>query len=141
MSNLLRLLFVVMCLLVVALPSYDYGRRSVRAQWDAEKASLVTAQRTKEAELQAGMDKLREDKRRETAKLQRTVAALTDSLRNRPERPADPASSAGASSAGCTGAELYKPDGNFLVGEAARADQIRLALKACQDAYQAASGQ
>ena len=118
---------------------YHEGTKAIQAKWDAEKAALVTSQRTKEAELQANMDKLRTEKNRETAKLQRAVAALTDSLRDRPDRPADPASSAGASSAGCTGAELYKPDGNFLVGEAARADQIRLALKSCQDAYQAAS--
>lgn len=141
MSNLLRLLFVVMCLLVVALPSYDYGRRSVRAQWDAEKASLVTAQRTKEAELQAGMDKLREDKRRETAKLQRTVAALTDSLRNRPERPAvSEVASAGDAGRGCTGAELYREDAALVISESERAEKIRLQLIQCQKMYREASG-
>lgn len=131
------------CALLVLAGTYSFGymhgKATVQTAWDSEKATTVTAQRDKEAALQASMDKLREDKNREAAKLRRTVAALTDSLRDRPDRPADPASSAGASSAGCTGAELYKPDGNFLVGEAARADQIRLALKSCQDAYQAAS--
>lgn len=121
---------------------YIHGREHVQSEWDAEKAAIVTAQREKEALLQANMDKLREDKRRETAKLRRTVAALTDSLRDRPDRPASGASATvGDGASGCTGAELYKPDGTFLVGESARADQIRLALKACQDAYQAASGQ
>jgi len=139
-SNLLRLLFVVMCLLVVALPSYDYGRRSVRAQWDAEKAAIVTAQHAKEVELQAGMDKLREAKNRETAKLQRTVAALTDSLRNRPERPAVPTSaSTGDGAPGCTGATVYKQDGEFLIRESSRADQLRLALITCQKAYREAA--
>lgn len=121
---------------------YEYGRLDVQHKWDTEKASLVTAQREKEALLQASMDKLRTEKNRETAKLQRTVAALTDSLRDRPERPASGASATvGDGASGCTGAELYKPDGTFLVGESARADQIRLALITCQDAYQAASGQ
>lgn len=118
---------------------YEYGRRSLQAEWDSEKAATISAQRDKEVVLQASMDKLREDKNRETAKLRRTVAALTDSLRDRPERPASATAEAGDGSAGCTGAELYRPDGDFLVGESTRADQIRLALKACQDAYQAAS--
>lgn len=118
---------------------YVHGSQHVQAAWDSEKATIVTAQRDKEAELQATMDKLREDKNRETAKLRRTVADLTISLRDRPERPASAPTEAGAGADGCTGAELYKPDGTFLVGESARADQIRLALKACQDAYQAAS--
>jgi hypothetical protein len=126
------------------LAGYGYGVKDgaqhVQAKWDKENSDNATAQRDKEAELQASMDKLREDKNRETAKLRRTVAALTDSLRNRPERPAVPEiASAGDGASGCTGAELYKPDGNFLVGEAARADQLRLALKVCQEAYQSAS--
>lgn len=120
---------------------YIHGREQVQAEWDSEKAATVTAQRTEEAALQASMDKLREDKNRETTKLRRTVAALTDSLRDRPERPAGATSAPGDGAAGCTGAGLYKPDGQFLVGEAARADQIRLALIQCQKAYQDASGQ
>lgn len=127
-----------------ALAGYGYGHQhgaaGVQAKWDTEKAATATAQRTKEAELQAGMDKLRTEKNRETAKLRSTVAALTDSLRNRPERPAVPSStSAGDGATGCTGAGLYKPDGEFLVGESARADQIRLALITCQKAYQDAA--
>lgn len=140
---MMQIVVTLVLALFSLLAGYGYGVKDgaqhVQAKLDAEKAATVIAQRDKEAELQANMDKLRTEKNREAAKLRRTVAALTDSLRDRPDRPADPASSAGASSAGCTGAELYKPDGNFLVGEAARADQIRLALKSCQDAYQAAS--
>lgn len=117
-----------------------HGEQVVQAAWDTEKAAIVTAQRNKEAELQASMDKLRTEKNRETAKLARAVAALTDSLRDRPERPSVPASAnAGDGASGCTGAELYRQDSQFLVNEATRADQIRLALKSCQDAYQAAS--
>lgn len=116
----------------------DYGSQHVQAQWDTEKAAAVTAQRDKEAELQASMDKLRTEKDRETAKLRRTVAALTDSLRDRPERPASAATEAGVSPAGCTGAAVYRQDGEFLIGEATRADQIRLALIQCQQAYESA---
>jgi len=132
-ANIVAMLFAIY-------QGYEYGRKNVQAQWDSEKSATITAQRTKEAELQANMDKLREDKNRETAKLRRTVAALTDSLRDRPERPAVPTSaSAGDGPSGCTGAELYRPDSEFLVRLAERADTIRLALKDCQNAYENAS--
>lgn len=121
---------------------YIHGREQVQAERDSEKATAVTAQRDKEAELQANMDKLREEKNRETAKLRRTVAALTDSLRDRPERPAVPAStSAGDAGRGCTGAELYREDAELVVAESERAEIIRITLKKCQDAYRKASGQ
>jgi hypothetical protein len=116
---------------------YENGKQSVQAKWDTNKAAIITAQREKEAALQANMDKLRKEKNNELARLNRHVRALSDSLRNRPERPAVPASaSAGDGATGCTGAGLYKPDGEFLVGEAARAAQLRLALINCQKAYQ-----
>lgn len=63
----------------------------------------------------------------------RRELALRSSLRNRHERPAVPASGAAtACQAGATGAELSRPDAEFLVGEAARADAIRAALERCQ---------
>ena len=120
---------------------YVHGSDDIQAKWDSEKAAIVTAQRDKEAALQTNMDKLRTEKNNETAKLQRTVAALTDSLRNRPERPAVPASSsAGYGATGCTGTTLYRSDSEFLIRLSERADKLRLALIQCQDAYLEASG-
>jgi len=133
-------LAVISALFIGYALGYKHGTLDIQANLDAQRADLIAAQRTKEAELQASMDKLREDKRRETAKLARTVAALTDSLRDRPERPAVPASaSAGDAGRGCTGAELYRPDSQFLVWENSRAETIRLALITCQKAYQDAA--
>ena len=118
----------------------NYGAKAVQAEWDAEKAATVIAQRTKEAALQANMDKLREEKNRETAKLRRTVAALTDSLRDRPERTAVPASASTGDAGGwCSGPQLYREDAEMALSEAERADTIRLALITCQDAYRKAS--
>lgn len=121
---------------------YHYGAQSVQIKWDTEKAAVVTAQREKEATLQANMDKLREEKNRETARLSATVRTLTNSLRNRPERPAVPeVAASGAGASGCTGSTLYRSDSEFLVRLSERADTIRLALKECQKAYKEASGQ
>jgi len=121
---------------------YIHGREHVQSEWDTEKATIVTAQRAKEAELQAGMDKLRTEKNRETAKLRSTVAALTLSLRNRPSRPAVPASSSAGDAGGwCSGPQLYREDAELVVSESERAEKIRLQLIHCQKIYREASGQ
>lgn len=67
------------------------------------------------------------------------LARLTDSLRNRPQRPAggDLPTSA-PSGLACTGAQLYRADGEFLAREAARADETRLQLAECRARYDAA---
>lgn len=118
---------------------YVNGAQSVQAAWDTEKAAAaIEAQ-----QLQANMDKLRGEKNHELARLNATVRSLSDSLRRRPERPASATQTAnvGNGASGCTGATVYKQDGEFLIGEATRADQLRLALIACQSAYLAASKQ
>lgn len=139
MRTLLTMLVVAVGAFAFLYLGYEAGARTVQAKWDTEKADTITAQRTKEARLQAGMDQLRKEKNRETAKLQRTVAALTLSLRNRPERPAVPASaSAGDAGGWCSGTGLYKSDSEFLIRESARADTLRLALIQCQNAYKKA---
>jgi hypothetical protein len=128
---------------------YDSGKKTVQQQWDKEKATTAQAvakaqaqARATEQALQAKMDKIQKDKRNEIARLNRAHAAAVDGLRDRPQRPDGPAgavptaSSNGDLGAGCTGRELYRPDAEFLVGEARRADLIRLQLAACQAAYQ-----
>lgn len=52
-------------------------------------------------------------------------------LRNRPERPAVVPEAPRAACEGSTGAELSRPDAEFLAREAARADEIRAGLVAC----------
>lgn len=55
-----------------------------------------------------------------------------DRLRKRPARPADDLPGAPAIACqGCTGAELFRDDAEFLRREAARADEIRAGLEAC----------
>lgn len=121
---------------------YVHGSQHVQAAWDSEKATIVTAQRDKEAALQASMDKLRMEKNRETAKLRRTVADLTISLRDRPERPAVPASATDGDAGGwCSGPQLYREDAAMVISESERAETIRLHLIKCQKMYREASGQ
>lgn len=75
----------------------------------------------------------------ETRVLATRIADLAAGLLNRPDRPASGAVPKGpADPVGCTGAQLYRPDAAFLVGESARADQLRIALSRCQAAYDSA---
>lgn len=129
----------------------ETGMAEVQQKWDEERALILAAQaeeqmkaRQREQELQALTAKLRREKDAEVRRLTRQYAALADSVRNRPERPSDsdselPADSGDSSGgAGCTGAELFQPDAAFLIREAERADQLRIALQQCQAAYESA---
>lgn len=120
------------------------GKAEVQALWTAERLAITTAHaeeatkaREKEQALQTQMAQQRKAHQNEVHRLVRNHTALVDSLRQRTERPASLADlpqnpPAGTEPAtGCTGSQLYRQDGEFLAREAARADQLRLALRAC----------
>lgn len=109
-----------------------------RAQGEAAAQALAQAKTVLERERAAHQALLAIEQKASHEKndLQRRVAALADSLRQRPERPAELPPAAGAADpVACTGAELYRPDAAFLVREAGRADQLRVELAACQASY------
>ena len=118
---------------------YATGAEHTQAAWDKQKADMLIEQRSKEQSLQSEMDKLRENKNRAITHLSNTVRALSDSLRRRPERPSSAVTGAGDGAPGCTGAQLYRSDSEFLVRLGERADRLRIALKECQQAYQNAA--
>lgn len=127
----------------------EAGQAKVQQAWDKERAAqeaayaqAQAAAREKEQQLQTSADRIRQEKDREIRNLNARATALSNSLRDRPERPAAVAStvpgtaSTGPAVAVCTGAELPRPDAEFLAGEAARADEIRAALKQCYAQYE-----
>jgi hypothetical protein len=127
----------------------EAGQAKVQAQWDKEKAKLaeeyaanVALMREKEQVMQGNADKLREDKNRELREANARNTALLNSLQHRSNRPESSGvfttTSNGSTTAGCTGAELYRTDSEFLAREAARADELRLSLKQCYAQYEAA---
>jgi hypothetical protein len=122
----------------------------VQQAWDKEKtqqyAAYAEAQesaRQKEQEMQASADKLRKEKDAEIRNINARATALANSVRERPSRPSPEASavpstaSAGCAPTSCTGAGLSREDAQFLAGEAARADELRAALKQCHAQYDA----
>ncbi len=128
------------------------GRAEIQAQWDRQRIKDATATvqahlqaRAREQALQSTADKIRQEKIREIADLNRRhAAALVDSLRHRSSRPADylPATAQAAQpgpAAGCGADQLYRQDAAVALGIARDADLVRIALRQCHSQYQAAA--
>ena len=122
------------------------GKAEVQQAWDKEKAEQYAAYakaqeeaRKKEQELQANADQLRREKDAEIRNINARATALSNSLQHRQSRSeADSvSSSSGARQTSCSGKELYREDGQFLVRIAGEADELRTALKQCYTQYEA----
>lgn len=126
---------------------HQLGKAEVQQQWDKEKAEqyaqyakVQEEARAKEQELQANADKLRKEKDAEIRNINARAVALSNSLQQRQTRPTETSSlpsSPGTRPASCSGKELYREDGEFLVRIAREADELRLALKQCYSQYEA----
>jgi hypothetical protein len=122
------------------------GQAEVQQAWDKEKAEQYAAYakaqeeaRQREQEMQQAADKLRRDKDAEIRNINARATALTNSLRDRQERPTQSGDGSGAarSCSGASGAELAKGDGEFLAGYAADAARLQAALDQCVKQYNA----
>jgi hypothetical protein len=122
------------------------GRAVIQQAWDKEKAEQYAAYakgqeeaRQREQEMQQAADKLRREKDAQIRDINARATALTNSLRDRQERPSKDGSMSGAarSCAGASGAELAKGDGEFLAGYSADAARLQAALDQCVKQYNA----
>ena len=125
------------------------GRAAVQQQWDAEattraQATLRLVERA-HATSQALQDKAAEQRKAtndQITRINRAHALAIERLRDRPERPngADLPEVAGTGQAasGCTGAGLFRSDSAVLIGIGRDADELRINLKSCYSAYDAA---
>ncbi len=125
--------------------AYKVGQSEKQSEWNAEK--LDTAKQTLRllekntrttTELQDQADNTRRIKNAHIARLDADLAAALAGLQNRPERPGGanlPADSGAGSNTGCTGAQLYRSDSQFLTRESDRAQRILADLAQCQTAY------
>lgn len=140
----------VLACAAVGVWSYRTGHASgaarVQAKWDAERAAharaliaVIEERDRATAAMAARTEALKREYKRETDRIAADRDRLLASLRDRPERPASGADvpDGAASGAGCTGAELARPDAEFLVGYAADAERLQSALATCQAAYDA----
>jgi len=124
---------------------WDRGADYTQRKWDAvereradasAKAASDALRITKD--LQVSADKDKETKDAQIKTLNASLSTAIAGLSNRTPRPdASGVSSHTPAGAGCTGAELYKPDAEFLTREAARADTLQVELNACYVRYRA----
>jgi len=87
--------------------------------------------RDKEHQYQADADKIRKDKDAQIKVINTQLVDAVSELRKRTSRASE--TSNGQS---CNGSALFAEDAEFLVREAARADEIRIGLQACYKQYE-----
>lgn len=120
--------------------AYHWGANTVQAEWDAAQASADRAARAKEQSLQSQADQLRKAQDDKLAQISRDLdsARATIRLLHKTPRPADYTPPAPGAAAACSGASLFAEDAEFLIGESARADELRAAIERCEAQYNAA---
>ena len=117
-------------LTIIALAGVGYGKYE-HTVFEEYKAEEVANARLKEHQLQDATDQIRKDKDAQINAINNQLANALIELRNRPSR----ANKVSVNGQGGTGATLYAEDGQFLIGEAARADKLRTALQSCYAQY------
>ena len=86
--------------------------------------------RDKEHQYQSDADQIRKDKDAQIKAINTQLVNAISELRKRPSRTEQT-----TNGKGCNGASLYAEDSEFLIREAARADEIRVGLQACYKQY------
>jgi hypothetical protein len=126
---------------------YTSGKDVVQQKWDAEKVVLEReAQEAKdqareaERNMQSEVNRIQKEKHHAIKAADSKYRTLVDSLRNRPEARDTVPSSTG-DVVGCTGAQLARPDAEFLAGYAADAERLQAAYNSCRQAYEVIHGQ
>ena len=121
------------------------GQAKVQQKWDKETADQLAAYalaqeeaRMREQALQAGADKLRQEKDREIREINARATGLLASVQQRPDR-APQASGVSTNTGACvgaSGAELAKGDAIFLVGYSTDVAKLQAALDQCVSQYE-----
>jgi hypothetical protein len=112
----------------------DDAVTAVRAEYTAKALEAANKAAETGRALQAEADKTQGEKDAQIKIQSARIAALSASLRNRPERPSGNTNNP-AVAASCTGAGLYRPDGEFLTWYASEAARIGADLAECQARY------
>lgn len=115
---------------LLAIGGYFKGRHDMDMVWKERALAAEQQARAKEQQLQEATDAITKLYQAERTRVGARLADALERLRDRPARsvPED-------SPPACTGGDgrsLSAEDAGFLVREAARADELRIALDACQ---------
>jgi hypothetical protein len=125
----------------------DIGRAEVRLEWDAQVSqqredARIESEKNRQIEAERTRLAAQAQQRKDDAlhAINTRLAADLVQLRNRPERPAGGAAPGNPPvGQACTGAQLYRPDAEFLAGEAARAQRVLEQRDYCHQRYESLS--
>jgi hypothetical protein len=102
----------------------------LESNYHKEKVEILVQAKKDLERLERQAAEIERTKDREIRAISNRLKSTVEQLRQRPERlPTPPACE------GTTGAELSRPDAEFLAREAARADRLRQALASCYQFY------
>ena len=116
-------------LILFGLAGFGYGKYK-SYKLDAFIVAQEKLAKEKEEQYQDAADKIRKDKDAQIQAINNQLVDAISELRKRPGR-----SQSASNGQGGTGATLFAEDAEFLIREAARADQIRTGLDACYKQY------
>ena len=123
------------------------GRNEVQTKWDARElkiasdtAKLISDNAEKNRKIQETADENERKSKEAFGALMDHSDRLAASLRNRPNRPTSPGGvpTPASTCVAATGAQLARPDAEFLVRYAMDAARVQIAAEQCQAAYNAA---
>ena len=103
--------------------------------YQAYKATIIAEKATIEKDYQAKAAQIESEKNAQIRNINAQLVDAISELRKRPSRTTE--ASTGQVAGYCTGSQLYAEDAELALREAARADTIREALKACYLQYDA----
>ena len=130
MFNLVKIGIITALLVVVGWFSYQYGQDSIRADM-AEAVKVATDKARKEEQTkQEKVNEIAQQQHNHLKSINDQLVVDLGKLHNRSNKRHLPKDNK-ATCKSATGANLSSPDAGFLIREAARADQLRTALKAC----------
>jgi len=116
--------------------SWYFGYSFEKSRFDRYKLDQAEVTQKLKDEHQAKADQIEKDKNAQISALNVKLADALVQLRQRPARPKTEAPDTAACG---TGRSLYAEDAEFLIREAARADELRIGLEACYNQYDAIS--
>ena len=124
-------MWVNVAMVVLALGGIAYGKYE-SYKYDSYIVSQKELVQKKQEESQAKADQIRKDKDAQIKVINNQLINAISELRKRSSR-----TESTANGKNCNGANLYAEDAEFLIREAARADEIRIGLDACYKQYNA----
>ena len=126
--------YVKIGICVVLLLGAGYTGYSIEAgRFERYKVEQMALIQKAQVEHQSAADEIRKQKDAQITAINNQLVDAISQLRSRPSRTQGPANGQGTQF--CTGSQLYAEDAELALREAARADTIREALKACYSQY------